>query len=216
MKSSLTKKYYVPGLISAVLVPIIFWYCGSQRIDKNIYTVIDLGLPAKYDKKVPLNEQIATFERVRNWKYQKIIVEPGKAMEYQKYYVEELKKLQKANRKESGIEFVIDDKNTYQDFISLLDAMSLAKQEAYGLDLDKTQHLFAVHFYQDSKEQEEDHILLCGTSFDFIEDKFITKSNYAQDFFANSNKLPKQAFYIIFGYLFLLNFSVLSLVRKSV
>ncbi|WP_184873960.1 MULTISPECIES: hypothetical protein [unclassified Chryseobacterium] len=40
------KIYYFPGLISALLIPILFWYYGKQRIHPQ-YTVIDLGIPAK-------------------------------------------------------------------------------------------------------------------------------------------------------------------------
>jgi hypothetical protein len=63
----------------------------------------------------------------------------------------ELKKLQARNEKETGIEFVIGDKNNYQDFIALIDAMKMAKQESYGVDVEKTNHFFAVHMYKRSE-----------------------------------------------------------------
>jgi hypothetical protein len=44
------KIYYFPGLISALLIPVLFWYYGSQRTHEQ-YTVMDLGLPAKLKRK---------------------------------------------------------------------------------------------------------------------------------------------------------------------
>jgi hypothetical protein len=71
-----------------------------------------------------------------------------------------IKKLQARNEKETGIEFVIGDKNNYQDFIALIDAMKIAKQESYGVDVEKTNHFFAVHMYKDPKAVEREAI--CG------------------------------------------------------
>lgn len=81
-----------------------------------------------------MKNSIASFEPFRNWNYKKIIVQPNSALRNQQYYVSELKKLQARNEKETGIEFVIGDKNNYQDFIALIDAMKLANQETYGVD----------------------------------------------------------------------------------
>jgi hypothetical protein len=81
----------------------------------------------------------------------KIVVKPNTALQNQPYYVSELKKLQARNEKETGIEFVIGDKNNYQDFIALIDAMKMAKQESYGVDVEKTNHFFAVHMYKRSE-----------------------------------------------------------------
>lgn len=55
---------------------------------------------------------------------------------------------------------MIGDKNNYQDFIALIDAMKLAKQETYGVDVEKTNHFFAVHMYKDPNAVEREYI--CG------------------------------------------------------
>ena len=39
--------YYVPGLISAVMSPIMFWFYGNRELQKPIPNVIDIGLPRK-------------------------------------------------------------------------------------------------------------------------------------------------------------------------
>jgi hypothetical protein len=147
---TLKKIYHVPGLISAVLIPLLFWYYASQRVHTP-YTVLDLGLPSKHR----FNDSIDnTFESYRNWNYKKIIVKPNNALKKQKYYISELKKLQKKNEKETGIEFVINDKNNLQDFIALMNAMALAKQETFGVDVGNTGHFFAIHFYKDPNRHE--------------------------------------------------------------
>lgn len=48
---------------------------------------------------------------------------------------------------------MIGDKNNYQDFIALIDAMKLANQETYGVDAEKTHHFFAVHMCKKPNEK---------------------------------------------------------------
>jgi hypothetical protein len=138
------KIYYLPGLISALLIPVLFWYFGNRKLNEPIPNVMDFGLPPRYNPDIPLKEQFMTFEQLRNWKYQKITVEPNSAKNNSKLYVSKIKELQKNNIKETGIEFILEDNNTYGDFASLLNDMAISKQETYGLDLDKTGHLFAT------------------------------------------------------------------------
>lgn len=197
------KLYYFPGLISAVLIPVLFWYYGNQRVHPQ-YTVMDLGLPAKIKTNTPLDN---TFEPYRNWNYKKILVKPHTALQNQEFYISELKKLQAGNKKESGIEFIINDKNTYQDFIALMDVMQLAQQETYGVDMEKTGHFFAVHFYKDP-DKEKDPI--CGGSIgpEYHREKGTLSLIQPETFV---NHIPKQSFYMIFGFLLLVNISMFSI-----
>lgn len=198
--------YYVPGLISAILIPLLFWYYGSQRVHP-VYSIIDLGLPAKIIPRTSLDN---TFEPYRNWNYKKIIVQPNTALQNQEFYVSELKELQAKNEKETGLEFVIENQNTYRDFIALIDAMILSKQQAYCVDLEKTGHFFAVHFYKDQNKIEKVHSSSCGTEADTIhykekiQSKGFDKLNYLRE-------LPEQSFYMFFGFLLFLNISMLSI-----
>ena len=97
MKSKLTKKYYVPGLMSALVIPLLFWFYGNRQLEKPVPNVMDLGLPAKYNPKISLNQQFS-FENFRNWKYKKIKVAPN-AKESSKFYVLEIKNLQNETKK---------------------------------------------------------------------------------------------------------------------
>ncbi|MGG5210295.1 hypothetical protein ACQWU4_15335 [Chryseobacterium sp. MIQD13] len=203
------KIYYFPGLISAVLIPVLFWYYGNQRVHPQ-YTVMDLGIPAKEKYNHTLDN---TFEPYRNWNYKKIIVKPNTALQNQQFYVSELKKLQANNEKETGIEFIIDDHNSYQDFIALIDAMTLSGQESYGVDMGKTDHFFAVHFYKDPNTIEKRHGIDCGTIdatvFYTVDDHYkgIEKFKYLLE-------LPKKSYYIVFGFLLFLNISMLSIKER--
>lgn len=197
--------YYVPGLISALLIPVLFWFYGSQRTHEP-YTVMDLGLPAKVKK--GMENSLNTFEPYRKWNYKKIIVQPNTALQNQQYYVSELKELQARNEKETGIEFVIGDKNNYQDFVALIDAMKLAKQEAYGVDVEKTNHFFAVHMYKDPNAVEREYI--CGGIVGGEYDQEKTALNFLKpETFINH--VPQQTYYIIFGFLLFLNISMFSI-----
>jgi len=200
------KIYYVPGLISALLIPVLFWYFGNQKYEEINVGVIDIGIPAK------LNDENYkySFEPLRNWNYQKITVQPNSAKKNSKYYVSKLKELQKRNKKESGIEFILDNNNTYGDFASILNDMAIAKQETYGLDLNKTGHLFAVHFYKDPNKIQnvfgDDTVFYNYTESDYY-------TGYTKFKFQMS-QLPKEAFYIIGGFLIFLNISMLSIKER--
>ncbi|WP_343607988.1 hypothetical protein [Chryseobacterium oranimense] len=200
------KIYYLPGLISAVLIPLLFWYYGNKRVHPQ-YTVMDLGIPAKHKYNDTLDN---TLEPYRNWNYKKIVVKPNTAIQNQQYYVLELKKLQARNEKETGIEFIINDHNSYQDFISLMSTMELAQQETFGVDVGKTGHFFAVHFYKDPNKDIYSSVgCTVGGEYHEIRDhiNFSDLENLVKN-------LPKQSFYIIFGFLFLLNFSMLSIKER--
>ena len=125
----------------------------------------------------------------------------------------ELKKLQARNEKNTGIEFIINDKNSYDDFISLLNDMEISKQEHYGIDMDKTGHFFAVHIYKDPNKNEINYYGGDVVYYELPDDYYLKGF---QKFQYQLSRLPKEASYLIFGYLILLNVSILSLVRKSI
>ncbi|MDQ1162900.1 hypothetical protein QE422_003268 [Chryseobacterium sp. SORGH_AS 447] len=209
------KIFYVPGMISALLIPVLVWFYITPYIDQTVYNIIDIGLPAKVAKnKSNIN---STFEPFRNWHYKKINVYPSTAKKNSLSFVSELKSLQKKNQKETGIEFVLGKNNTYGDFISLLNDMAIAQQNTYALDLEKTGHLFAVVNYSDPKREKfEYECLLCHdiiyeVSEPSFWDKFSGMRYYYQTVFENLSKLPKGAYYIISGFLLFLNISMFSI-----
>lgn len=201
------KIYYIPGLISAVLIPILFWYYGNQRVHPQ-YTIMDLGLPSKVR---PGESLLNTFEPYRKWNYKKITVQPNMALQNRELYISELKELQTKNVRESGIEFVLNDQNTYQDFIALMNAMEMSKQGAFCLDMEKTGHFFAVHFYKDSNSKERDYD--GGGCVVYVDDVHKKKFDY-MDLENLVKHLPEQSHYMISGFLLFLNISMLSIKER--
>lgn len=208
------KMYYLPGLISAVLIPLLFWYYGNQKFEEVNLNVIDIWMPAK--AKNGEKQSLLSFEPYRNWKYKKIKIAPNQAKKNTELYVTEIKNLQKRNEKNTGIEFILDDNNTYSDLVALLNDVELAGQFNYTLDAEKTWHFFVTHEYMDPNIQELDSssFFRCGTGL-FNEYKPDNKWTEAfQTLESQLTQLPKQSFYIIFGFLFLLNFSMLSIKER--
>ena len=163
MKSNLTKKYYVPGLMSALIIPLLFWFYGNRELQRPIPNVMELGLPAKYNPNIPQALDQYSFEPFRTWNYEKVVIAPNTAKENSKFYVSEIKNLQNRNEKNTGIEFILDENNSYNDFVSILNDLAIAKHIYYGVDLDKTGHVFALVDYQDSStKKEEIECLLCN------------------------------------------------------
>lgn len=200
------KIFYIPGLMSAILIPILFWYYGNQKFEEINVSVIDIGLPAK--EREGIKNTFASFEPYRNWDYRKINVVPGTAEQNSNLYISELRNLQKRNKKESGIEFILGQNNTYGDFVSVLNDLAIAKQEQYAVDLEKTGHIFAV--YVDPNIQQLDY-----NSFSCY---VFTGKEYTPSFFEKAQqfltKLPKESYYIIFGFLLFMHVSMLSIKER--
>ncbi|MDR3022705.1 hypothetical protein [Chryseobacterium sp.] len=202
------KIFYVPGLISAILIPILFWYYGNQKFKDINVSVIDIGLPAK--EREGDKNTFTSFEPYRNWDYRKINVVPGTAEQNSDLFVSELRNLQKRNEKESGIEFILDQNNTYGDFVSVLNDLAIAKQDQYAVDLEKTGHIFAVYSYVNPKVQYPEYeCLLCND---------VIRPEYKPDFFEKIQllltELPKNIYFFIFGFLIFLNISMLSIKER--
>jgi len=211
------KIYYFPGLISALLIPVLFWYYIHPYIDKTVYNVVDIGLPAKLRK--DNYNQNATFEPLRNWNYKKIAVPPNEAKNNSDFFVSEIKAMQKRNEKNSGIEFILSDKNTYADLISILNDMHISKNDMYAIDTEKTGNIFAVHYYVEPTKEKESEYLLCNDLIYEVEeptfmDKFLAFNQHFQTVFENGSQLPKGAYYILFAFLLFLNISMLSIKER--
>ncbi|MGI9582191.1 hypothetical protein ACR1PO_13310 [Chryseobacterium sp. RRHN12] len=209
------KIYYFPGLISALLIPVLFWYYGNQKFENINVSVIDIGLPAK--EREGIKNTLASFEPARNWNYKKIKIAPGTAKENSNLYVSELKNLQKRNEKESGIEFILDQNNTYGDFVSVLNDLAIAKQEQYAVDVEKTGHIFAVFSYIDPKLQYPEYeCLLCNDTIDGGpgETADIFEFTCYGKIFNLFTTASRETSYIIFGFLIFLNISMFSIKER--
>ena len=113
--------------------------------------------------------------------------------------------MHKANERNSGIEFVLDDNNSYGDFASILNDLHITKHEIYGLDLEKTGHIFVLVNYKNYYIEEEPCLLCNDVIYDYIEPTFY------ENYLSHVKQLPNQAYYLIFGFLIFLNISMFSI-----
>lgn len=215
----LKKIYYVPGLISAILIPLLFWYYISPYVNYTRTNVVDVWLPSKIEK--GNRKEMGSLVPSERINFIKITVPPNRAKQNSKFYVSEIKKLKERDNKEKGIEFILDDINFYGDFASLLNDLSIAQVDTYGFDLNKTGHIF-VTYSPPVVENRSEESLLTDDHMVIFEDpssenimlyeirEFMTRIYY-NEFYNDIAKLPKSTYYIIFGFLFLLNISMLSI-----
>jgi hypothetical protein len=206
------KIFYVPGLISACIIPILFWFYGNRKLNEPVPNVMDIGLPARIDSTNEWSYKYS-FENFRDWNFKNILVKPNTARANSEYYVSEIKKLQERNQKETGIEFIITNENSYDDFISILNDCHISKQERYGVDMDKTGHFFVLVDYKDPNAKDNllgDDFVLCGTSY-IYQDYNSYSENFLEKFIKQLSQLSNPSYYLIFGFLILLNISMLSI-----
>lgn len=111
----------------------------------------------------------------------------------------------------------MNDENTYGDFASILNDLHLSKHEIWGLDLEKTGHFFVLVDYKDPNAKPEE-CLLCNDNISIIDNGSIIDSESYLEIIRQKRyenfqnylaQLPKQAYYIIFGFLGLLYVSLL-------
>ncbi|MDG4653346.1 hypothetical protein [Chryseobacterium arthrosphaerae] len=201
---------YFPGLISALIIPVLFWYYGNKKFEEFNVRVMDIGIPAKIREDI---QSPISFVPYRNWNYKRIAIAPGTAKQNSELYVTELRNLQKRNEKHTGIEFILNNNNTYGDFVSVMNDMEIAKQYQYEIDLEETGHIFAVHSFIDPTLKDIDMSLMfrCGTLSRFPEEYYFRGF---QKFEYQLSHLPQQSFYMIFGFLLFLNISMLSIKER--
>ncbi|SFH80864.1 hypothetical protein [Halpernia frigidisoli] len=225
---TLKKIYYVPGMISAILIPLVFWYLGNRELQKPIPNVMDIGLPAKVESAKNLVSQY-DLNPSKDLNSKKIIVPSKLAKSNSKFYVSEIKKLTENNIKYAGLEFVLNKNSTYGDFASILNDFHIAKNANYFIDLNGTGNVFAVVNYKDPNKIDEPCYLcndqISQTFYQFKYEQILSENRYSKwflDFFYSIKpslldffKLPNSAFLIVFGYFILFCISIFSLRKRQ-
>ncbi|OCA76039.1 hypothetical protein BBI01_04910 [Chryseobacterium artocarpi] len=202
--------YYFPGLISALVVPVLLWHFGNRKIEEITTSVIDFRLPAQLKK--DNSNYNDTLEPLRSWNFKKIEVPAGKAKENSDAYVSEVKALQQRNEKHTGLEFILGEENTYGDFVSILNDMHISRHDEYGLDLEKTGNLNVPVTYLNPLVES---CGLCGDVIEVIDDGPLhSVSSYESSSFDNIqdflSQLTKEAYFLFLGFLILSYFSLIS------
>ncbi|WP_083206677.1 hypothetical protein [Chryseobacterium sp. CBo1] len=219
------KIYYVPGLISALLLPVLLWYCFTPYIDFTVTNVIDVQLPSK-DKNANINQEensIGNFLPLQRDHYSKITVSGNEAKKNSDLYISEIRKFRNQNSENKGIEFVLNKNNTYGDFVSLLNDFHISKHEYYGIDLESGNLVASTNYSVPQQGVNTDNVQMCIEIVEIVDAPNKNIWNYLNDFadrkFVNTFsekivQLPKGSFPIIFGFLLFLNMSMLSIKER--
>lgn len=192
------KIYYVAGIISALLVPLLFLYYATPVYYQMSMRAIDIGLPykAKKGEKIPEYTQIPK----EGWNYKTINVKPDFDEKTEEIFIKEINQLKENDIDKTGIRFQLSDKNIYADIIGLLNIMLKTKQERYGLDMERTNSLYVLY----KKPLEYTDVFGCGGGD--VGYLSIDEYNYANANFWNKliHYSPKESYYLIFGFLMLI------------
>lgn len=217
------KIYYVPGLISALLIPVLFWYYITPYIDFMVTNIIDVELPSKDKNTDKEKSKIGAYVPLKHDHYTKINIKSNEAKKNSNLYVSEINKLKNKNSQSEGIEFVLNENNTYGDFVSLLNDFHISKHEYYGID-SETGNLVVSKAYENPADAVElVECLLCNDSI--IDEDTYQKIYFDQiiqgftpSYFQNQldilTKLPKPAYVIFFSFIIFLNISMFSIKER--
>ena len=187
-------------MISAVLVPVIFLFFAIPAYKQINVSVLDLGLPARESAKYKIPEEYKFPSPEKGWKYQTIKLPINFSENDEQKYYNLVKELQDKKYDKIGIRFQFNNENTYNDFVKLINLMLKTKQESYGFRSEDNS------FYVVKFKQIEEFKSWCGTnsSMNYIDGDEWNERNKLGNFGYFLSKLPKESFYLIFGYLILI------------
>ena len=192
------KIHYVAGMISALLIPLLFLYYATPVYYQMSMRVLDIGLPYKAKK----GEKISEYTHIpkEGWNYKTIKVKPGFDKKNEENFIKEINQLTLNNIDKTGIRFQLSDKNVYADLIGLINMMLKTKQEMYGLDMEETNSFYVLY----ERLEKEPNIFGCGGGeMSYLN---LDQYNYAHSDFWNKliHYSPKGSYYLIFGFLMLI------------
>ena len=191
-------------MISLIFVPFLFWYYATPTLKKMELTVIDIGLPfkAKPGENIPENSQIP----MKGWNYKPVKINPNFGTKDELYFKSLIEKMMNDGIVKSGIKFQFTNENSYGDFVKLLNLMEKTNQEMYGFDTDKTNSLFVLYNKPNSKNDYPLYNDDVVENYSNQKDYDYKHSSFWQKIIKFS---PAESYYLIFGYLLLLYFSIL-------
>ena len=192
-------------MISLIFIPFLFWIYSKPIVEELNYRVIDLGLPFK-PKKGEKAPEYAVIP-IEGYNYKTIKVPSNFNEKIETEFINQVKKLQKENIDKTGIKFQLSDKNSYNDFVKLLNIMHKTKQDMYGLDTESENSLYVVHRKFEKSDNFEDFVLCGGVIYDYEnqDDSFYQNFNAFQKVIKNS---PKEVYLLIVGFLILVWMSI--------
>ena len=184
------KIYYVPGIFSLLVIPLVFWSYGNNYIEENDFRVLSFNMPPKDYME---EEQFADV--FADMKYDDVKVPPNFSADIELEYLNLVKDLQEKNIDKTAIRFQFTKDNTYGDIVNLLNIMETTEQPRYGWKLEENT-FEVIHV-----KPIEYEVMACGGYFEIQEEKASPKlltsiRNFIQ-------KIPKFSYPILIGYFIL-------------
>jgi len=181
---------YIPGIISLLVIPLVFWYYGTHYIEKNDFRMLGLNMPPKN-----YLEDEFTAELFKDLIYNDVNVLPNFSDKTESEYLNLVRDLQEKNINKTAIRFHLSEQNTYGDLVKLLNIMEKTEQPRYGLRLDENT-FEVIHI-----KPVDENSIICGTSWDsdivLIDDSKFDIKEFLQ-------KLPGFSYILLIGYLIMI------------
>ncbi|UUF14625.1 MULTISPECIES: hypothetical protein [Flavobacterium] len=152
------KIFYVPGMISLVLIPLFCFYHFYKVDAFKVYGAIDLSLPNKGDFE---KYKVETLRKYKVYKFSGNEFEDKKKLNEMRFY---LRKLRKEKDTINGIKLQYNSKTNYDTFIRTLDILTIEKAPAWGIFDDD---IYVIANSNTPKKTKKDtieyHTMNCGT-----------------------------------------------------
>lgn len=204
------KIYYIGGMISLILIPVLFWIYAKPTYDNLNLRVLDLGLPYKAKKGEKAQEFIVI--PIEGYKYDVVNVPQNFNTETEKKYIKLIESVRRRDIDQTGIKFQLSDDNSYGDVVKLVNLMLKTNQDFWGFDTEKTNAFYFVH--KKFEYKKENDFVICGgvIGLDYLDKKDYDYKH--ANFFQKILKFsPKEIYFLILGYLILVFISLKNLIR---
>lgn len=182
--------YYVPGILSLIVIPLVLWSYGTDYMKENDFRVLGLNMPPK-----DYMEEEEFADVFDNMKYDDVKVPPNFTDEAEVSYFNLIRDLQEKNIDKTAIRFQLSDENTYGDIVKLLNLMEKTEQPRYGWKL-KENTFEVIHI----KPIEYD-VMPCGGERMIREEE--KELSFLESFIYYFKNLPNYIYPIIIGYFLL-------------
>lgn len=151
------KIFYVPGMISLILIPLICIIYFFKTDSFKVYGVIQLGMPNKGDFE---KYKVPTLRNYKVFNFSKSEFSERKNLNEMKLY---LRKLMANKDTVNGIKVHYDSKTDYDVFIRTIDIVNIEKAPTWAIEGNDIYILASRNTSKKVKKESISHRMNCGT-----------------------------------------------------
>ncbi|MEN2402950.1 hypothetical protein GKZ90_0024400 [Flavobacterium sp. MC2016-06] len=160
MKERIKRKkiFYVPGMISLVLIP-LFCFCHFYKVDAfKVYGGMDLAMPPS-DQNYFEEYKFKTLRKYKEFDFDVSELGNKRLIEMQFY----LRRLKMNRDTINGVKIHLGSKTRYETFISSIDIISLEDAPTWIIDDNDIYVLASSNTYKKTKNEVAGHAMNCNT-----------------------------------------------------